>query len=195
MAYVPPYKRVTTPPPPPQVAVVPVVVTQSHHAWLREQQARVATTIKTPEQRRAELATLTFQQLRSRAGPGPSVDGFDFWSQECEHTESSSSVYAAQLTFSSDLNNYRKNGSCPPPRPLNYTTTFADFVASGRPKAALYEEWYNQWGKLLRAKWGQERGLTDTNKKQQQRTTTVEAAPPNPTPARLIPLPTEKSGW
>jgi hypothetical protein len=197
MAYCPPHKRCAQP----VAAAVPTPVpvsNQSHHDWLREQQARAITTIKTPEQRKAELASLTFQELRARAGPGPAVDGFDFWSEECGHSETQGRAYAAQLNFSSDLTNYRKNGSCPPPPPLDYTSTFADWAAGGRQKAAAYEEWYNMWGKLLVAKWHQEHPLRLTTPSARVTSVAVPSRPVNVTdesPPRRPIIITDKSGW
>lgn len=186
MAYVPPHQRPTE----------PGVVTQSHQEWLREQQSRATTTVKTPEQRRAELASLTFQQLRARAGPGPACDGFDFWTEQCNHTEAQGQAYAAQLNFSSELTNYRKYGSCPPPAPLDYTTTFADWAATGRHKAAAYEEWYNLWGKLLLTKWQSERRTAPPTPSRSHVMPTQRVRDPTPPPiTRVIPTIPDKSGW
>lgn len=195
MAYVPPHKRV--PVAPPAAEQNPIKSTQTHLEWLREQQSKTIVTIKTPQQLRAELEALSFKELCARAGPGPAIDGFDFYSSDCNDAELGGKAFAERSSFSSTLASYRR-GLNPPPAPLSYEVTLADWddeKGGDAKKCATYSAWYNQWGKLLTNKYRQE------NKPLTTPTATRVVTPPRRTttePLNNLTRPIEvsaQSGW
>jgi hypothetical protein len=162
--YVPPHLRAAAaagaPAPMPEPAV-----TQSHTEWLKEQQSRYKVVVKTPEQLRAEYDAMTFEQLKSRAGPPPPITSDDYGGVHEQGGEGEGGRVC--IRFDGDIRYFKQTPSrCPPPEPLFFggrddgqwagdgVTAEVYLGLSETQKArSAYARWYSEWGKRLRAKW------------------------------------------
>jgi hypothetical protein len=122
---------------------------QSHADWLRAQQNRYTHTVKTAEQIRAECAAMTFEQLRSRAGPPPTVFACEFvWAAEgCrpdEVNDPENSMFDGRIVAF-------KRGQGPPPAPLAHNQR--DDTGMANKNVNAYAKWYVAWGSKLTEKW------------------------------------------
>jgi hypothetical protein len=132
----------------------------SHADWLKTQQSRYTHTVKTAEQFRAEYAAMTFQQLRTRAGPPPTVRAEDFvWAAAgCRPDEAAD---AEHTLFDGRMSSF-KRGEGAPPAPLAHNQR-GDSL--GTMNVSAYTKWYAAWGAKLNEKWNQEHPRLPTKTK------------------------------
>jgi hypothetical protein len=120
---------------------------KSHIDWLREQQSRYVHKTKSPAELAAEMATMTFEQLRQLAGPPPTVSADEFqWSSDgvwCDTQD------AGRSSFDYNLRSFRR-GECLPPDPLPSNQRDCD-GSNGRVNA--YCNWHARWGPALERAW------------------------------------------
>ena len=150
---------------PPQRVSEPAPEPMSHSEWLREQQSRYVHAAKTPAQLAAEMDSLTFEQLRKRAGPPPPITGDDYITRTVEGDAGES-----YLGFTIDIKRFRI-GESAPPFPLTGGNDRGDAMELGdidgggsgvvvkshaSQMRTAYATWYRQWGDRLTAKWRQE---------------------------------------
>jgi hypothetical protein len=105
--------------------------------------------VKTQEQLRAEYASMTFEQMRTRAGPPPNVSGCEFQDSSAREDRSGG---GAEYDFDVSLSMFKK-GQGPPPVPL---------YDDSRPEARManvtkYIIWWNNWGNRLVTLWHKEK--------------------------------------
>jgi hypothetical protein len=132
------------------------------------------------------VATLpTFQDLRRRAGPPPTVAGCNFVSG-CAEGDSGG---GEQASFDTDFTLF-KQGRCPPPAPLR-DDSHTDAVNSA---VARYKAWYASWGPALHRAWAAEH---PPKTKTAFKAKPAYIAPPEPEyiPKRQVEEAGEKSGW
>ncbi len=188
--YIPPHIRAAAAAPAPAVPVAAAdPEPPSHLDWLRSQQSRYTVVVKTPEQLRAECAVMTFEQLRSRAGPPPNVRAEEFvWSSEgCAPDDTGGSD---KTLFDSRMGAF-KRGQGPPPGPLDHNQR--DFEGSNK-RVNAYSEWYAAWGMKLWNKWYQEHPRPVAKPKTTKPKKT-EADEPKNTWRVITEEVSEKSGW
>ena len=192
--YIPPHMRGAAAPAAPAAPVAaPPAESQSHTDWLRSQQSRYTVVVKTPEQLRAECAAMTFEQLRSRAGPPPNVRGDEFvWSSEGCAPDNTGS--GEKSSFDSNMG-FFKRGQGPPPGPLDHNQR--DYEGSNR-RVNAYCEWYTAWGVKLWNKWYEEHPRPVAKPKTTKPKKTLTDERKEPTLGQLAALAAdigEKSGW
>ena len=160
----------------------------SHIDWLRQQQARFTVNTKTPEQIAAELANMTFEQLRARAGPPPSVDSSCFiWATDgvmCDDADPNRSSFDYRF---SDF----KKGMGPPPAPLPHNCRDDDGMFNG--PAIAYNKWWSAWGERLNRKWNAEHPVA--LKKPVKTPVTIKQEEKPKGPSRIIEEVSSQSGW
>ncbi len=181
MAYVPPHLRTAA-------SAAP------HRETWEEAQRRMADRRAVPmTPAPAPLATVaapakpvqpTFEDLRRRAGPPPTVAGCNFVSGASE----GASGGGEEASFDSDFS-FFKLGRCPPPMPLH------DDTRSDAVNAAVvrYKAWYASWGPALHRAWAAEHPpKTKTVAKAKP---VVIAAEPEYVPKRQVEDAGIQSGW
>ena len=126
----------------------------------------------------------TFEELRRRAGPPPTVAGCNFVSGGGE----GDSGGGEEASFDSDFSLF-KQGRCPPPMPLqNDTRTDAVNAAVVR-----YKAWYASWGPALHRAWAAEHPpKTKTVAKPKP---VISEPEPEYVPKRQVEEAGDKSGW
>lgn len=182
---------------------------QSHLDWLKAQQSRYRVVTKTPEELRAEFAAMTFEQLRSRAGPPPNITGGDYGGAfvEAETGENG-------LIFDTEMRLF-KQGRGPPPEPMTgpgreegiggAAAMDGDLKAMMEAEKSIcggirdkYAAWYKAWGAKLTNKWYKEhpRPAPKTKTTKPARAVTVEE-PKGPSRGTLVAAleVAEQSGW
>ncbi len=164
---------------------------QSHTDWLKEQQSRYTHVVKTREELAAELSTMSFEQLRKRAGPPPSVCADEFvWSAEgCRPDDAGDSN---TTMFDGRLDSFKK-GLGPPPAPLPHNQP--DYEGSNR-RVNAYIAWYAQWGTVLSRAWVTEHPhITKPATKPKPKTYNKTQPEPDYVPKRVLVEVSEMSGW
>ncbi len=178
----------------------------SHTDWLKQQQSRYKP--KTAEELQAECATMTFEQLRKRAGPPPNICGGDYGGLLMEADGEDGYSFDVSMSLF-------KQGRGPPPAPMSssgdeYVIVNALAAMDGVRSAmdgiksatsvlqGRYASWYASWGKRLATKWYQEHPRTVPAKvakpvKPTASRTTREEEPKGP--CRVVEEVSEKSGW
>ena len=189
--YTPPHMRAAAAAAPPAPAAAPVAATesQSHLDWLRSQQSRYTVVVKTPEQLRAECAAMTFEQLRSRAGPPPNVRADEFvWAAEgCAPDDTGGTD---KTLFDSNMASF-KRGQGPPPGPLDHNQR--DYEGCNR-RVNAYSEWYKAWGAKLWNKWYEEHPRPMAKPKT-TKPKKIETEEPKNSWRAITEEVSEKSGW
>jgi hypothetical protein len=168
----------------------PVVQPLSHTDWLKEQQSRYTHAVKTPAELAAELATMSFEQLRLRAGPPPTVRAEQFvWSTEgCRADDAGGPDHAM---FDGRMSAFKK-GLDAPPDPLPHNQRDDDGLANKDVNA--YKKWFAAWGNKLHQKWLLEHPrapVAPKPKTTKPKTSTTEPCPPR----RVLEEVGENSGW
>lgn len=129
---------------------------------------------KTSQQIQSEMATMTFEQLRIRAGPPPNVNGCDFSDSTANEKDSGG---GEQMNFDSCLSAFKRGLSAPP----------APLYDDSRPEArnrnvTAYNAWWNMWGRRLCILWN--------NQNKNRNNTKTTSVPVTYTPTNKIPTPT-----
>jgi hypothetical protein len=146
---------------------------------------------KTAEQIRAEYAAMNFEQLRTRAGPPPTVAGCDYHDIGAGEGRSDG---AEKYNFDSSLSLF-KQGRGPPPAPL---------IDNNRPEAraigvTAYQKWWSAWGNKLSTQWYKEHPRAVGSPYYKKPSTPPKPVVLNNTvsaPKRPeVEIVTEKSGW
>lgn len=194
--YIPPHLRAAAAVAPEPAIADPVTEpvpepaeSQSHLDWLKAQQSRYTVVTKTPAQLKAEIATMTFEQLRARAGPPPNVRADEFvWSAEgCAPDDTGNSD---KTVFDSNMCAF-KRGQGPPPGPLDHNQR--DYEGSNA-RVNAYDAWYKMWGAKLWNKWYEEHPRPVPKPKTTKPKKTVTEEPK--TTWRVVTAEVcEKSGW
>ncbi len=127
----------------------------------------------------------TFEELRRRAGPPPTVAGCNFVSGGGE----GASGGGEEASFDSDFSLF-KQGRCPPPMPL-LDDTRSDAVSSA---VVRYKAWYASWGPALHRAWAAEHP-PKTKIKPTIKTNMIAEPEPEYVPKRQVEEAGDKSGW
>jgi hypothetical protein len=126
---------------------LPAEPPKSHLDWLREQQSRYVHRTRSPAELAAEMATMTFEQLRQLAGPPPTVSADEFqWSSDgvwCDTHD------AGRSSFDYNLRSFRR-GECLPPDPLPSNQRDCD---GSNSRVNAYCNWHARWGPALERAW------------------------------------------
>jgi hypothetical protein len=205
--YIPPHSR-AAPAPAPAAEPAPAAADGSMSNWLRE--ARQGYVPKTPEQIRQESLCMNYTQLRSRAGPPPTISSDEYGGP---HEQGGEGVGARVCgSFDEGLRLY-KLGRGGPPEPLSFdgrddgnvvSDGIAPAVYMGLSKAQqlrrAYASWYAQWGQRLNYLWRAEHPELCAPTKKKLPPTTPRRIEEKKEPSRgyLVALATEvgeKSGW
>lgn len=157
--YIPPHARAA--PSAPEPTPAPAAGGASMADWLRE--ARQGYVPKTPEQIRQECLSMNYAQLRSRAGPPPSITSDNYGGAHEQGGEETGTRLCT--TFDSCLQLYRQ-GRGGPPEPLCFDgrddgEVISDGIAAevyvglseSQKLRRAYAAWYNQWGERLTYLW------------------------------------------
>ena len=207
--YIPPHLRGAAAGGAPAALVEPAEPNQSHLDWLRAQQSRYKVVAKTPEELKAEIAAMTFEQLRSRAGPPPNITGGDYGGFFVED-ETGENGYI----FDTEMRLF-KQGRGPPPEPMTgpgreegiggAAAMDGDLKAMAEAERSIgggirakYSAWYRAWGNKLTNKWYKEhpRPAPKAKSAKPVKTVTVEE-PKGPSRGALVATldVAEQSGW
>ncbi len=191
-------RHIVQPQPQPQ-QVRQLQETASLGDWLQE--ARKGYVPKTAEQLQREYAVMTFEQLRARAGPPPTVASGDYggWHAEEETGENG-------LSFDSAFD-FFKQGRGPPPEPMALPCGFRDEGlgdmdgAGGDSKTVSgmardrYAKWYDVWGTKLTEKWYEEHPRPAPKSKTARPKKTAPQEEPKEMTRVIVNEAGDKSGW
>ncbi len=201
--YTPPHLRGQATQPVVETSPVPPAEDASMAEWLR--QARKGYVPKTPEQIREECLQMNFEQLRSRAGPPPTICGDDYggFFVEAETGDNGGIFNTSMWLF--------KQGKGAPPAPMqgperdDGSALDAEMAALGDSKSQdtksitkmrrdRYSQWYRQWGERLTYLWNKEHPTAPLQQKKTTLRREEEEKPKGPS-RYLLTEPCEKSGW
>ena len=159
--------------------------------WLREVQQGFVP--KSKEELKAELERMNFSQLRTRAGPPPTVNGTDFYNPADGEGNSGGGTCA---NFDYSISMFKK-GLCPPPEPLYHQEQMSDFVGTSGKNVKAYKRWYSEWGIRLTNQWAKEHKEYILPSKSMKKVVPEKVQEkPNTKINRVVPeVVSEQSGW